>query len=771
MPDAPVLVPPELVACPAVAYPEGLDAGPVGVDVLLDVDEHGGVASVAPIGGPEPFAALVAAAVVGCTFTPALEDGVPVPVELPFHWDFPTPPVNVSGHVVDPDGLPLAGVAVTVADRSAETGLDGGFSFRNVAPGAWTVHAEAEGLRIADRALTLAPSTAIELDFTAFPITAIPEAVGAYRVEAPATVYTLDADAIAGFPGTMGDPIRALAYGPGLTRTPFDAGWLLVRGGGPGDTGVYLDGVRIPVLFHLGGLTSVLDPALIAKVELVPGAFSARHGEAVSGVAEVTSRPAAVVAHANGGVNLAFAHAFAEVPAGHGSLAFAARRSYLDGVLALVLDPQRAAIAPRFWDAEARWASAHTGALALVMSDAIDAPTGDGDDTVTILQQSAHAQGRVDGAIAGVDLAARPWIGLQRRTVITDARDEVERESFAGASVEAGGNVPGSALIGGWDLAGGVDGEGREFDVVRDGTHRAGWLGHADPWLQIAGGDRVRFDGSVRLETLFVPGALPRAAPSPRGSLRWRIGGPWSLSAEAGRLHEQPSALFLVAFDEGDYMRLERSDFASVGARWQGAWTVDVAAWRRWIADHAAFEHDGSFGAFDGRAWGVEGVATGEVVGTTVRFIGHAGRTVYREERGDLWAPDRYDQPLLVQILLSRELGKGVSTSLRWRYGAGYPRSPTIDSVFDILTQTDVPLEGEGTRLPAYHALDLRIDKEWTFRRGYLKLYLDVQDVYGRRVPEPAINGIDDTFTTYGYGLPVLPIFGVEGGWQAKASE
>ena len=44
-----------------------------------------------------------------------------------------------------------------------------------------------------------------------------------------------------------------------------------------------------------------------------------------------------------------------------------------------------------------------------------------------------------------------------------------------------------------------------------------------------------------------------------------------------------------------------------------------------------------------------------------------------------------------------------------------------------------------------------------------LSLYLDVQNVYHRRVVEPIVTGFRETLPSYGFGLPILPIFGIEG--------
>ncbi len=39
----------------------------------------------------------------------------------------------------------------------------------------------------------------------------------------------------------------------------------------------------------------------------------------------------------------------------------------------------------------------------------------------------------------------------------------------------------------------------------------------------------------------------------------------------------------------------------------------------------------------------------------------------------------------------------------------------------------------EGGRLPLFHALDVRVDRRWSFAGTQLEVYLDVQNVYGHR--------------------------------------
>ena len=54
-------------------------------------------------------------------------------------------------------------------------------------------------------------------------------------------------------PGTFGDPLRVVQNLPGVARTPFGLGALVIRGASPNDSGIYVEGHKIPLLYHFLG--------------------------------------------------------------------------------------------------------------------------------------------------------------------------------------------------------------------------------------------------------------------------------------------------------------------------------------------------------------------------------------------------------------------------------------------------------------------------------------------------------------------------------------
>lgn len=92
-------------------------------------------------------------------------------------------------------------------------------------------------------------------------------------------------------PGAFGDPFRAIEALPGVTPIVSGVPFFYVRGAPPGNVGYFLDGVRVPYLYHIGLGPSVVHPAIVQRVEFHPGGYPARFGRFAGGIvsAEVTA--------------------------------------------------------------------------------------------------------------------------------------------------------------------------------------------------------------------------------------------------------------------------------------------------------------------------------------------------------------------------------------------------------------------------------------------------------------------------------------------------
>ena len=165
----------------------------------------------------------------------------------------------------------------------------------------------------------------------------------AERPRREAGEVTLSQKEVAAVPGTFGDPVRVIENLPGTSRAPGGVGGaLIVRGANPADSAVLMDGVQIPLLYHFGGLTSVVNSEFLSAVTFMPGGFGAQYGRATAGVAEIQSAPLACDrVRASASVDLLDAELFGCVPVGRWRVAAAARRSYIDAFLPALLRGRR----------------------------------------------------------------------------------------------------------------------------------------------------------------------------------------------------------------------------------------------------------------------------------------------------------------------------------------------------------------------------------------------------------------------------------------------
>ncbi len=369
------LVPPVLAEESPAAYPEGLEGVDGEVSLELLVDEQGGVAEVHVTGGTSE-AALVASAVAaakGLRFSPATLGGRPVSVRLPFVYRFEAPlPESVMGQLtgtVRAKGTrrPLVGAAVFLdgsTTPAATTDSEGRFSLK--APmGNHQVEVRAPGHAPKRFEETLFVGQALDVVYRLEPLVVNPyeTVVRDERERTEVTRVSLHEQEIREVPGTLGDPFRVVMLMPGVGSLASGISYPVVRGSQPAATGFYLDGVRIPMLYHLLLGPAVVHPDFIDTVDFHAGVPPARYGRLLGGAVEGRlSRPREDRLHFTAYADLLNSGGFVEYPiASTGtSVSVAGRVSYS----ALVLVPLSEAVngvenehtraRANFWDYQAR---------------------------------------------------------------------------------------------------------------------------------------------------------------------------------------------------------------------------------------------------------------------------------------------------------------------------------------------------------------------------------------------------------------------------------
>ena len=310
---------PALLEFVQAPYPEAAKAEGVEgvVGLLIEIDEYGEVTYVEvlrPAGNGFDEAAVEAA--WQFFFSPAEDANGPTPVAIEFDYGFvldantvegaepeeeieETPaPINFEGTVVEMGTRrPLGEISVTVTDATGvtletATTEEGRFSFRGLANGNATVVAIFPGYERATRQVEITEGEVVDLRLWIRNLSyRDDEIVGVYRRPSEdISRRTISLEEVRRIPGTFGDPVRVIQNLPGAARAPFGSGGLVIRGANPEDSAVYLDGIRIPLIYHLGGYVSVINGDLIDTVDYLPGGYGVQYGRTLGGVIDISTR-------------------------------------------------------------------------------------------------------------------------------------------------------------------------------------------------------------------------------------------------------------------------------------------------------------------------------------------------------------------------------------------------------------------------------------------------------------------------------------------------
>lgn len=135
------------------------------------------------------------------------------------------------------------------------------------------------------------------------------------------------------------DPLKTITLLPGIKNGGEASAGIYVRGGGPDQNLVLLDGNPVYNPNHLLGFFSIFNGEAIKGIDVIKGGMPAEYGGRLSSVIAVDTRSGSKDSlHASGGIGLISSRLSAEGPIVKGKSSFivSARRTYIDQVAKLV---------------------------------------------------------------------------------------------------------------------------------------------------------------------------------------------------------------------------------------------------------------------------------------------------------------------------------------------------------------------------------------------------------------------------------------------------
>lgn len=282
----------------------------------------------------------------------------------------------------------------------------------------------------------------------------------------------------------------------------------------------------------------------------------------------------------------------------------------------------------------------------------------------------------------------------------------------------------------------------------------------------------VRFDGndySGHTDNLF-------RQFSPRFSASYALSEKWSVSGNIGRYYQLPAYTTMGYADNDGVLVNKENGLSYIGSNHYVAGVefrpgqttrvtlegfyktydhypvslIDSTALANKGTDYVAVGDEPVKSVGEGRAYGLE------VMLRTQEFYGIVASMSYtwyysefkaldkELKNTDRYIPSSWDNRHIFSLTATRRVGKSWDLGLKWRYVAGGPYTPYDREIssniaaWDAKRQPyyDYTLFNTG-RLPAFHQLDIRVDKSFFFKKWSLILYADIQNIYNYKAMGP----------------------------------
>lgn len=628
------------------------------------------------------------------------------------------------------------------------------------------------------------------------------------------TQKTLTQEQFLAMPGSSGDPVKAVQNLPGVNRVQGFSSQVVVQGGEPKDTSYNIDGHEIPIVFHFGGLTSVVMPEALDQVDYLSAGYGADYSRAMGGIIGLKTKTA------DGGERKKKSFFFADNLKMGGlyegniddksDFLVSARGSYVGLFLKEVAKDNKdfnLTVAPEFYDITAIYnrkidekndfkiiTLASRDTLAFVLKEPLKTdPAFRGrfyNETqfYRFVPQWTHkvdseTQYKLSAGLGQneilVDLGDQY---LNIRSNVLTIRGEMDKTLSRNWVSQLGfdnfyGDTQAKIKLVQPHSEGGISNPFSSSEVKERNTNaRLTNIGlynrheiKMNDWTFIPGARVDRFKSSN--ETYLAPRMAVKYNLSPSLMLK-AAGGRYFQQSEAQEQDKafgnpnilSPRADHLTVGFEKDFR--ENSDS---GLTWQTSY-FDKWLDKLVVQSYNQIERDGVLvdenynNSGRGRAYGIESQIKWNDDAWDV-WLSYTWSESFRWNDRVAKYKHQYDQTHNFNLVASKKLQNNWKVAGRFRYVTGNPYTPIVTGTFDTDNDVYLPERGDfySRRYSDFHQLDIRIDKKWIYDEQIWTLYLDIQNVLNAHNPESIEYSYDYTSKEFISGLPLLPAFGVKG--------
>jgi len=664
--------------------------------------------------------------------------------------------LELTGVVMGPGGKAIPGALVEVGNLRAQSDAKGRFVLRLESPEPVEVRISAPGMEGQTRKGR--PGEPLPVLLTPVPPGATVEVVeGSGYSSQEGNTSTLSRLEIYTTPGAAADVMQAAKGLPGVSNTSEGAE-LYVRGGKPEEVGIWLNGGRLSRPFHhpntQGGIFSAVDTALVTRVDFVPGAFSARYGDALSAVLDISTDQTTPAATNTLLVTIPTQGYAAERPLGPGLLRASVRRSdtvLLDKWYGLA---QTFEESPLSHDAQLNWqqplGSGRLSATGLFSQDHLAT-----DVTIANLKDSYHNHSDTRfGALqwagtlfsrAGLTLAAsnsqshiywtfNQW-GIDQQERSRSARAELTLPLGDRLTLEGGGDLDRTHVdpkgevpfdLANWNPAAAARTFAYGFDATRSGAYLTARLLLSPRWGLSLGGRQDHYslehestrDLRATLSCLIQEGVTFRLA--------------------GGTFHQAPLLTQVDPHAGNPDLRIMRAThaLASLDAAWKAAlaWNLRLEVYRK-DYDHLVVQDPVLRYTSSGKGYAqgidllLKAAASGWRGWVGCGFLD----TERKEDQQPVLGPAPTSVPHNLTAVSSHTLAPGWELAGTFRYASGAPITPVLGATPNPGGGWD-PIEGSrySDHLPVYHRVDVRLTRLFSRWGGNWVAFGEVMNLLDR---------------------------------------
>ena len=620
-------------------------------------------------------------------------------------------------------------------------------------------------------------------------------------IESPVSARIISVGDIDRIPGANKDVARIVRSYPGVSYSPIGyRNDLIVRGGGPSENVFFIDGIEIPNINHFatqgasGGPVSILNSDLIREISFYTGSFPSNRGGALSSVMDITLKDgnkekqafAATIGASEAGVS-ASGHIGDKT-----TYIASVRQSYLQLLFKLLGLP----LLPDYIDTQVKFKTRidsrnEVTVLALAGFDNMklnNEPDDKGDEYLLSylpsLKQETFTVGTsykhfADNSIQTYTLS---YNYLNNRSLKYLGNDPGISENLllktSGLEGKAQARFENKSYYGPWSVREGAELGYRHYDsqLFRKSASTYDTALGLLFWGAYASADYKSPAGTVntsfglRLDGSSFSGKTAAVWKqfSPRASVSYMPWKNWSFNASAGLYHQLPPLTALSYRENGDLMNgsLEymRVFSTALGADWKIRERIFIgleAFYKQFFdipvsvatdipltcvgADYGSIGEELLRPQAQGRSCGAE-LLVKWLIPDKISLVGSATLywSVYKSGKDAPYIPSSWDNRFIVNLRAVYDLPKFWSIGAKVSAIGGAPYTPYDVETSSLKTVWDAagrPVYDYGkynqARLDPYYQIDLRVDKNFYFKRWTLGLYLDLQNVTFSKIRQP----------------------------------